>query len=264
MNRFRPLQKFVPRRLWRTEQFQRKVLEGCDFTVQSGPFSGMKYLNTSIGSTFLPKVLGTYEKELHSFVERLVAGRPRTVLNIGAAEGYYGAGFALRVPEAEILFWEAAGQGRALIEQLLEINSIPRRRTKMGSLCTISDLRQQLTFSNDANPVLIVDVEGSEAILLDPLVIPALAGCSMLVEIHEFAIEGVEAKLRERFSDSHVIERVACRARTLDDWPRHLGRLLRPRFKGAAIALMAERRPAGMCWLVLWPKSPGRDCRSSG
>ncbi len=45
-----------------------------DLTVLHGPFVGMKYPGTeAAGSAFIPKLLGSYEKELHPLLERLLA-----------------------------------------------------------------------------------------------------------------------------------------------------------------------------------------------
>src|SRR3989344_7241810 len=39
--------------------------------VASGPFEGMKYVKDSVGSRLLPKLLGTYELELHPTIEKV-------------------------------------------------------------------------------------------------------------------------------------------------------------------------------------------------
>ena len=41
------------------------------FRTLSGPFKGMRYYPISTGGEFLPKVTGTYERELHEAIEDL-------------------------------------------------------------------------------------------------------------------------------------------------------------------------------------------------
>src|ERR1035441_10269867 len=57
--------------------------------VLNGPFEGMRYLQASVGSVLSPKLVGSYEAELHPFIERVTSGRYDIVVDIGCAEGYY-------------------------------------------------------------------------------------------------------------------------------------------------------------------------------
>jgi hypothetical protein len=50
-----------------------------------------------------PKFLGTYERELHRVIERAIWRRPKYVLNIGCAEGFYAVGLAIRLNDAQVL-----------------------------------------------------------------------------------------------------------------------------------------------------------------
>src|SRR3546814_3995983 len=40
-------------------------------TVQAGPFAGMKYVAGAAGSLYSPKILGSYEQELHPYIRTL-------------------------------------------------------------------------------------------------------------------------------------------------------------------------------------------------
>ena len=84
----------------------RSVLDDPE-TVLSGPFKGMRYpLRSSGQGGLLPKLLGTYERELSPAIERLISDRPTLVVNVGAAEGYYAVGLALRAPQAQVIAFE--------------------------------------------------------------------------------------------------------------------------------------------------------------
>ena len=67
-----------------------KVIEDLfpDLTVANGPFKGMRYAAAqSVGSALLPKLLGSYESELHGALEEMFVRKYTTVVDIGCAEG---------------------------------------------------------------------------------------------------------------------------------------------------------------------------------
>jgi hypothetical protein len=71
--------------------------------VAGGPFQGLHYPHRrSVGSAPLPKLLGSYESELHAALEQLLTEEHETVVDIGCAEGYYAVGLGLRLSKAEI------------------------------------------------------------------------------------------------------------------------------------------------------------------
>src|SRR5205823_13665289 len=46
----------------RYQRITREVVSRYGTAVMAGPFAGMHYVSTAVGSTFLPKLLGTYEE----------------------------------------------------------------------------------------------------------------------------------------------------------------------------------------------------------
>lgn len=59
-----------------------------------GPFRGM-----ALGPVYYPPtLLGTYERELHPWLERIFASPFAHVIDIGGGTGYYACGLALRMP----------------------------------------------------------------------------------------------------------------------------------------------------------------------
>ena len=68
-----PMRPFA-RRLWR--RVRGKPVDGWDLTggrVAAGPFHGMRYATFGLGSVISAKVLGTYERELHGWVDEIMA-----------------------------------------------------------------------------------------------------------------------------------------------------------------------------------------------
>ena len=87
---------------WRSTLIQNTVVQQYGTTVQAGPFKGMQITRASAEGCHAPKLLGSYEQELHPHVEAAVLRDYRNVIVIGMAEGYYAVGLALRMPNAQV------------------------------------------------------------------------------------------------------------------------------------------------------------------
>ena len=71
--------------------------------VLNGPFKGMKYPEfLSLGSTLIPKLIGSYEAELHPIIDEIIACGYEEIWDVGCAEGYYAVGLALMSPTSKI------------------------------------------------------------------------------------------------------------------------------------------------------------------
>jgi hypothetical protein len=244
------LRRFVPHVALRAPRFGKRVLDWSGGRVGSGLFAGMPYIDESHGSVFLPKVLGTYELELVPLVARWSNDQFRRIIVAGAAEGYYAVGLARRFPNASVVAFEPFSAAREALFQLAQRNECAHRIQVRG-ICHCSALAQ--AFADEVSTLLLVDIEGGEALLLDPKIVADLTRSTMLVEVHEFAFPGIEALLRERFTVSHRISRVDARERTVEDLPAELRVDLPKSFMGVAVQAMNERRPPGMFWLLFEP-----------
>ena len=86
------------------------------------------------------------------------------VVIVGAAEGFYPVGFALKTnSEIEIVSFDAVPSTWKLLEELAELNGV-RGRIRINGLCDIGSLRACLAESS--RPFIFMDIEGGEAILL--------------------------------------------------------------------------------------------------
>ena len=67
------------------------LAESMSFTVQAGPFAGLRFpreaVTESISYACLPKLSGIYEMGCQKFVEQLCSQSYKLVLNIGADKG---------------------------------------------------------------------------------------------------------------------------------------------------------------------------------
>jgi hypothetical protein len=213
--------------------------------IASGPFQGMRYLETASGSALAPKLIGSYECELHATLRALLERRPRTFIDVGAAEGYYAVGLAY--------FAKADGLRSYAVDINAEaIENVGRLASLNGLIqwvrCTRS-LDAALAEADLAEPwLLMCDVEGDELDLLDPKVRPALRGGDLVVELHLDG-EGVSPRgeLERRFQETHRPEWIPVQPRsvrhaTVVQWCRDPEFLLRA---------VDERRSRSVGWLVL-------------
>jgi hypothetical protein len=187
-------------------------------TIVSGPFRGMRYVKISYGSQLLPKLLGTYEKELHSTIDGILNKPYDGVVNIGAGEGYYVAGLGAKLTRSWLYAFESHKPSSRLLMKVAASNGIHHRLTLQGK-CTVSILQECLSRRADDRVLVLCDVEGAEVTLLSPLEVPALTRADILVEIHGCA---AACEMRRRFASTHSIEIISARPRNSSDWPRRI------------------------------------------
>jgi hypothetical protein len=205
-------------RIRRERRLQRNILAKLpDPTrIAQGPFEGMGYIPTIICRTAFPMLLGTYECELNPAIEEICGAGCDRIIDIGAAEGYYAVGMALRNRGVPVTCFEMNPSVRFYLRRLVRRNSV-RERVKILGECTAAGLEAALAGAK--RPAIICDCEGAEDVLLDPEVVPALRRALILVETHEGMVIGVEDHLHERFGPTHEIEVIRSRPRTRDDLP---------------------------------------------
>lgn len=218
-----------------------------DLTVVGGPFKGMRYPSwQSVGSAILPKLLGSYESELHPVLDEMLNRRYTTVVDIGCGEGYYAVGIALRLPEIQMYAFDIDSRARQLCAKMAELNGVASR-VHIRGLCDEETLRS-LPFPG--RTLIISDCEGYESSLFDTRMAEFLAKCDLVIETHDFLDIELSHKVREAFSNTHDIRSVesthdiakahACDCRELLNYSLHEKRLI-----------LAEWRPAIMEWLVM-------------
>lgn len=226
---------------------QRRIFAalGRPKAILHGPFAGMAYDARSYCSAILPKFLGTYELEITPAIEAIVAADCDRIVDVGAAEGYYAVGLALRVPAARLVAFEMYPPARALLQRLARRNGVLDRLHVRGE-CNPEALADAL--DGAGRPAVVCDCEGAEDLLLDPERVPALRRAVVLVESHEGMVAGVNDRLRARFGPSHEVTLIPSRPRTPDDLPD--GVALDP---DDARAAMDEQRDWAE-WFLMTPK----------
>jgi hypothetical protein len=230
----------------RRSEINSALIQLHGLSVVSGPFVGMKLLvEATWGDGDLsPKLLGCYEAELHPAIAEAVSRDPRTVINIGCAEGYYAVGMALALPQARVYAFDSDEKGQAICRRAAAANQVSQRIMVAGT-CGIETIRGII--SQDERPLLIVDCEGAELQLLDPAQAPEILQCDMIIECHDFINSQITPTLLARFASSHNIE-------TVFEGPRDPNKFVSLQDRGSLDRWLAvnENRPVMMNWLVCW------------
>lgn len=236
-------------------QTHRRIIARLDRAdlVSQGPFRGMRYVGMAYCSEVLPKLVGTYESELIPAIEAICRSGCDRIVDIGAAEGYYAVGMALRNPSAEIVVFEINPTARFYLRRLAGRNGVTDRIAIRGA-CTVDSLRSSLEGARRL--AVICDCEGAEDELLCPDRIEALRQAIVLVETHDGlevdgrVLEGITRRLRDRFGPTHDVEIIASRQRGRHELPPDCAMLS----DDEAAEVMDEGRPWAQ-WLLLTPRS---------
>jgi hypothetical protein len=221
-------------------------------SVRAGPFAGMRYpVRSAAQGGLVPKLAGTYECELTLELERILGDNPSLIVDVGAADGYYAAGFAFRLPGARVIAYEMEKPLRGVIAAVARANGFEDRVDVRGQ-CTVEELARTLSAADArgelSNSVVMTDVEGFEDVLLDPSNIPELRVATIVCEVHDLRVPGVGSRLRERFDPTHEVSVIESRRRSPEDLPPGV-RLSRPD------VVLDEGRSSTMEWLVMRPRS---------
>jgi hypothetical protein len=226
--------------------------------VQNGPFAGMKYGDRSYGSQYIPKLLGTYERELWPIIDEILQKQPRRIINIGAGEGYYAVGLALRLMlPVSVYAFELDHEARGALRQTAVLNNVSvnnvsvNKQIQAFGRCTPSVLQIFLE-GYPSCPTIICDCEGDEGLILDLDKVPALRDASILVETHEFVVAGITVTLIERFRNTHDIRMICAKPRPGSEYPYR--DQITDQFPADCFALAMAERPAGMSWLWMTPR----------
>jgi hypothetical protein len=222
---------------------------GRPVRILAGPFDGMPYIPIAAGSAWMPKLLGTYESELHPTLARLADEPCDVLVDVGAAEGYYAVGLARTLGIPKVYGFDTDPSAQEMLKKLAALNGLADRIVARG-LCRPEVLNAILR--DAAHPLVITDCEGGEVNVMDPALAPELKRSRLIIEVHDyFGSDMIGATMRERFSDSHQIERVPIQPRSASEFPPSIADGLTEAEK---LASVTEERPHMAGWLVLWPK----------
>lgn len=156
-----------------------EYLEEHGTTVAAGPFAGMVYPRESaLVRWCLPKLLGSYELELHPFLSTLSERKYQCVIDIGSAEGYYACGLArmFRIP---VYAYEPEPQEKRFSTMMAERNGVSDL-VKMANLFTLKDME---SFTGQ-RALVVCDCEGFEEALFRSEALALTRNWDLIIELH--------------------------------------------------------------------------------
>ena len=247
MNQLYNLLRLLAR--WRSQVLVNTHISSEGAKITGGPFKGMDYVSAATEGALIPRLIGTYESELHPHFAALAAQGVDCVIDVGCAEGYYAVGLARMLPDAIVHARDTDPKAREACTELAGKNGVADRVIVGGEFAP--DGFEAFT---GQRVLVLVDTEGAEVDILQPDLSPALAGMNIIVETHDIYRAGARATLVERFAPTHDIVTVFQGPKTYDmpDWLKplpHLDQLL----------AVWEWRIQPTPWLVMTPKEAGRQ-----
>lgn len=189
------------------QSLEYSLLQLFDFTIQSGPFKGMKYINRSNGSVLLPKIAGIYECELHNVIVDIINSKYEVLIDVGCAEGYYAVGFAFINRNNnffKVYAYDTDTEATKNLKKLAALNNV-EEKVIVRELFKPEDIKPLLK----KRGIIICDIEGAEKELLNIEANPELLQFDVLVEVHDGKDSNeIKNLLRNRFEKTHDITQV--------------------------------------------------------
>jgi hypothetical protein len=221
-------------------------------TVLHGPFQGLRYPKECALTRYSTiNLLGSYEMELHPWLYEVTPGKYERILDIGAAEGYYAVGMALRA-RTPVDAYETDRRSRNYCREMARLNGVSPL-VSVHTWCSPRSLRKV----ENQRCLVFSDCEGYEVDLFTPDVVRALAKSDCIIEIHEgangsfwFPTAATRELLEQRFAATHDIRIVTFCPRDASLFPEvsFLG-------QDAMKAISEEDRGPNQQWLFAGAKS---------
>ena len=224
------------------------LYEQTNGIVQHGLFQGMKILKKSkwgdgdLGG----KLLGIYENEIYSYIEKELKNNHDLIINYGCAEGTYGIGIARLVPDVKVIMLDIDETSLNIAKENILANSVSN--IEVSNRCNDRQYLESL-LAGAKNPFIIMDCECYEDYMLDLEAIPSLRKTTVIVEMHDCFKPGLTDNLVYKFNDTHELEGISQGTKNL-----HVEPILNLSDTDKWI-IANENRPITMHWVYMVPKT---------
>jgi hypothetical protein len=156
-----------------------RYIEEHGTIVRSGPFTGMIYpIESATNRWSVPKLLGSYESELHPFLGVVGNRKYDCVIDIGSAEGYYASGLALML-QVPVYAYDPEPYEKEFSAKMSERNGVANL-VRMADLFTVDDMRR---FAG-MRVLVVCDCEGFEEVLFRPDTLDLTRNWDLIIELH--------------------------------------------------------------------------------
>jgi hypothetical protein len=212
--------------------------------VESGPFVGLKLCSSGSWGGHGARLVGTYEKELACVIESIPVLGINHILDVGCADGYYSCGFAFKYSTVSVTAYDLSRRARWCTYSALLSNKLLDR----VSIKTYFDVKNYHS-RVDQRELLFLDCEGFEAEIITTQTVHKFINAAILVECHDFVVPNITASLSLILQDSHELQLMQSRDRTMDDVPENMQN------RESILSDIQEGRPNTMTWILAIPKS---------
>ena len=245
---------------WRSETVaQRKTRLGkelykqMDGTVRYGAFKGQKLAdNVWWSATDKASMLcGFYEIEVLETLRAVPAGRRRTFIDLGAADGFYAIGMVRSGFAERAICFEMSEQGRQVINHSAQANKV-RDQIEIHGKAGANFLQETQRIDPSATTILI-DVEGAEFDILTTKTLFDLRHCHIVMEVHNW-IDDFEQKYIQLLHEAANYFELG----TITAGARDPGQIkeLDALSDDNRWLICSEGRPNLMRWLTMQPLAP--------
>jgi hypothetical protein len=165
-------------------------------------------------------LLGLYEQEVLTCIERVSSAKRRSFIELGAADGYYGVGALVNDMFERSYCFEISEAGRNTIVRNAALNGVESRVEVYGAADPSFYAQLPQTVPDDC--VLLVDIEGAEFSVLTIDVLRRFSKSVIIVELHDhFFADGAArlAGLRSQAESIFEIEELTTTSRDLSIFP---------------------------------------------
>lgn len=219
--------------------------------VCNGPFKGLKFdmEATSTGSTYA-MLLGSFESEIHPYIDDAKNKNYEMVVNIGCADGYYAVGLAKMLPLVRVFAYDTDRQALLAAQRVAQQNEVHKRITFLGTF-TATTLNE---IDDEKRALFIVDCEGAEREIFRRENVHRLVHADLIIEMHINIYPELADYFTALFESTHHITIVD----SVDDHIKARSYLF-PEIAGLDYQLrrfITEERAIFMQWIVLSAKNP--------
>jgi hypothetical protein len=213
-------------------------------TVKFGPFKGLNYDGiTSNCSAIYPKLVGSYEHELHGVIKNIISEKYKRIIDIGSAEGYYAVGipFAMKDSNVEIIAIDTS--------KIAKINLIRLAKNNISNHVTICSNFDFKLLKDKKKTLVILDCEGAELNYLKKIKKKYILQWDFLIEVHVQIKKNIIKDLEKLFS-----KRKIQKIKSVDDYHKieDLIDFFPKKFDDdTRLLLLSENRRSGMYWLFV-------------
>ena len=230
--------------------------------VLYGNYKGLKlnYHQYKNDITFVPKMIGTYEKNVQ---DKLIELRKKyslsVIVNFGAFDGYHALGLLIKQIYKYAVLFEINKKSATLLRENIKENDLEKKVFLLTKKANFSDLNTcppphffLKEFNNIKKKVVfLVDIEGDEFSLFNERNLKYFKNSILLIEIHDAFVKN-KRKVRlfnKLISKYYFIERINMNTK-YDLSIKELNYLS----EDERLLIVSEGRPILMHWIVCYPK----------